>query len=212
MKRTISGLLTATLIVVMGCGRRQPQHDPPPIAVEGKELAKNPAAAAQQLQAALQEQADIFKEMENTKPVDPVHFEKLIPLLPDMIDGYTAEKATGSTIGGEGFKLTQVERDYRGEDKQIRIQIIDSGFHPTQFAGIKMASKFSTETTEGYDKGVTVDGDPGIEHFRKSDKDARLEVIVGKRYLVSISGRPLEAASLRTILGKIDRKKLADLK
>src|ERR1700687_1369975 len=63
--------------------------------------------------------------------VDPA---KLIPLLPEPLAGWTAEKAEGSSDDVGGFKITNVHRDYsKGEGPDAptaSIGILDSVANP----------------------------------------------------------------------------------
>ena len=52
--------------------------------------------------------------------INVVDYSKLLPLLPDPLAGWTADKPEGSTTDVGGFKLTNVHRDYRkGEGDKV---------------------------------------------------------------------------------------------
>ena len=68
------------------------------------------------------------------------------------------------------------------------------------------------ESTEGYEKGVTLDGNPGFEKWRKNGGDAELNVVVGKRFFVEIQGSGITPELVREVWGSVDRAKLAGLK
>ena len=44
---------------------------------------------------------------------EAVDYQKLLPILPEPLAGWTADKAEGSTEDVGGFKITNVHRDYR---------------------------------------------------------------------------------------------------
>jgi len=61
-------------------------------------------------------------------------------------------------------------------------------------------------------KGVTVDGNPGVEQYSENGMQGELLVLVGKRYVVKVASNRMPPEFLRTVYGTIDTKKLAALK
>ena len=206
-KSLIAG--AALLVLCAACGKKEQ-----PV-TEGKELSKNPIAALGQVQDAVKKATDAAKEAENQKPVDPVHFSKLIELLPAAPSGWTATgEPKGETASAMGFKISDAERDYsaKEEGKSVHVKIVDGAYNTMMYAGITMAAQFSRESTDGYEKGVTIAGNPGIEKWTKATKDAQLSILVGKRFLIEIHGNGVEPDTIKTFYGAIDTAKLAALK
>jgi hypothetical protein len=147
---------------------------------------------------------------------EPVHFSKLMPLLPDPVEGFIAEKAEGSTTATVGFKLTEVSRRYhKGKDAAeatVVVKLVDSTGNPGIAAAHAAMAQFSHETSEGYEKGFTLDGHPAIERYTNESKDGSLIVFVAGRYLVEITIQGLDSPTLQEWWKKIDVKKLTDLK
>jgi hypothetical protein len=194
------------LALVLSCGKKEKVS-------EGKELSKNPITALGQLTDAAQKAADTAKEMEEMKPVDPVSFGALIPLLPAAPAGWTAAgEARGETTQAMGVKVSEAERSFEKGDQHLRVKIVDGAYNPLIYAGVTMAAQFARESTEGYEKGVTLDGNPGIEKWNKADKRAELDVVVAKRFLVSIEAGPVEPDFVRSVYASLDKAKLAALK
>ena len=146
------------------------------------------------------------------KPVDPVSFNALLPLLPAAPAGFTAEEPRGETTAAMGFKISEAERRYTKGDESLHVKIVDGAYNSFIYAGVMMAAQFSHESTEGYEKGVTIDGNPGVEKWSKSDKRGELTVVVGKRFLVTIDASPVESGYVRSIYGSLDIARLAALK
>ncbi|PYS39545.1 MAG: hypothetical protein DMF71_15050, partial [Acidobacteria bacterium] len=44
---------------------------------------------------------------------EAIEYQKLLPILPEPLPGWTADKPEGSTEDVGGFKITNVHRDYR---------------------------------------------------------------------------------------------------
>jgi hypothetical protein len=148
--------------------------------------------------------------------IEPVHFSKLVPFLPDKVEGFVAEKPGGSTSSAVGFSLTEVSRTYhKGTDdaeEKVTVRITDGTGNQFFAAAHAAATQFSKETPEGYEKGFTVDGSPAVEKYTNESKEGTLTVLVAGRYLVEITVTRLESAVMQEWWKKIDAKKLAELK
>jgi hypothetical protein len=143
---------------------------------------------------------------------DVVHYSKLIPLLPEAPDGWTADNPEGQTVDF----LTNVHRDYKkGEGDNVpiaSISIIDSVANPESVASTAAAWKNPSETEEGYTKPVTIDGNPGFESYEKDQKHAALTILVAKRYFVQIELQNRDPKELQDWVKRVDLKKLAEIK
>jgi hypothetical protein len=148
---------------------------------------------------------------------DVVDYQKLIPILPEAPDGWTAEQAEGQTTDAAGgFKLTTVHRDYKKGDGDntptASISILDAAANPEYAAATTAAWKVNSETPEGYTKSVTIDGNAGFESYEKEQKHAALWVMIGKRYFLEIELQNLEPKELQEWIKRVDVKKLAEIK
>ena len=149
--------------------------------------------------------------------INVVDYTKLLPLLPEAPPGWSADKPEGSTTdAGGGFKLTNVHRDYRkGEGDNApttSISILDSAANPDYVEATTAAWSFSTSSTDGYSKSVTVDGNQGFETFENEGKHGTLWVMVAKRYFVQIETKDQDPAALQEWAKRVDLKKLAEIK
>ena len=205
LRPALSIALPIALLLAAGCSRKEK-------AGEGKELSKNPVTALSQITEAAKKASEAAKEASEMKPVDPVSFSALIPLLPAAPAAWTAEEPRGETSSGMGFKVSEAERRYTKGDQRLHVKIMDGAYNALIYAGVTMAAQFARESTEGYEKGVTLDGNPGVEKWSKDSKRGELSVIVGKRYLVTIEASPVEPDFVRTIYAGIDKARLAALK
>ena len=145
--------------------------------------------------------------------VDPA---KLMPILPEPPDGWTAENAEGSSDDVGGFKITNVHRDYRkGEAVDAptaSISILDSVANPDYVEATTGAWKQSSETPEGYSKPATIDGNAGFEAYDKDQKHASLWVMVAKRYFVEVELQNQDPKELQEWIKRVDLKRLAEIK
>jgi hypothetical protein len=147
---------------------------------------------------------------------DVVDFSKLLPLLPEALSGWTADKPDGSTSDVGGFKLTNVHRDYRkgeaADAPSVSISILDSVSNPDYVIATTAAWNLNSQTAEGYTKSVTIDGNPGFEAYEIEGKHASLWVMVAKRYFVQIELQKQDPKELQEWIKRVDLKKLAAIK
>ena len=147
---------------------------------------------------------------------EAVDYQKLLAILPESPSGWTADKPEGSTEDVGGFKITNVHRDYhKGEGEKapsVAISILDSVANPDYVSATTEAWKTNSDTSEGYAKSVTIDGNPGFETFEKDTNHAALWVMIANRYFVQIELQNQEPAELQEWIKRVDLKKLAAVK
>ena len=147
---------------------------------------------------------------------DAVDYQKLLPILPDSPQGWVADKPEGSTEDVGGFGITNVHRDYhKGEGDKAptaAISILDSVANPDYVNATTAAWNNNSETSEGYGKPVTIDGNPGFEAFEKESKHATLWVMIANRYFVQIELQNQDPKELQEWVKRVDLKKLAAIK
>jgi hypothetical protein len=145
-----------------------------------------------------------------------VDYKKLIPILPEPPEGWTADPAEGSTDEVGGFKITNVHRDYRkgqGDDvPTTAISVIDSVANPDYVNSTTASWNQTSDTAEGYSKALTIDGNPGFEAYENDQKHGTLWVLVAKRYFVEIELQKQDAKELQEWMKRVDLKKLAEIK
>jgi hypothetical protein len=147
---------------------------------------------------------------------EAVDYQKLLPILPEAREGWTADKAEGSTEDVGGFRITNVHRDYhKGEGEKApsaAISIFDSVANPDYVSATAAAWNSNSETSDGYGKSVTIDGNPGREDYDREQKHASLWVLIANRYFVQIELQNQEPGELQEWIKRVDLKKLAEIK
>src|SRR5467141_4327605 len=90
---------------------------------------------------------------------EAVDYQKLLPILPEPREGWTADKPEGSTEDVGGFRITNVHRDYhKGEGENVAttaISILDSVANPDYVSATTAAWKSNSDSSEGYAKSVS---------------------------------------------------------
>ncbi len=147
---------------------------------------------------------------------DVVDYAKLLPILPDPPQGWSADKPEGSTTDVGGFRITNVHRDYRkGDGDKVptaAISILDSAANPDYVAATTAAWNFKSETVEGYSKSITIEGNPGFEAYEIEGKHSTLWLMIAKRYFLQIELQNQDPKELQEWLKRVDLKKLAAIK
>ncbi len=144
------------------------------------------------------------------KTVEPVTFQALQGMLPE-VSGWTMEKPRGERMTAP-VPFSQSEARYTQGDARIEVKVVDSGFAPLLTApwSMMLAAGFSRESTEGYEKAVSVGGQPGFEKWNSESNDGELNILVNKRFLVTIEGdgisdtKPLHEFAGRMNFGAFD--------
>ena len=194
----------------------------------GEEIAKAGAAAASAAQqAAPGDQAakgmeDFAKAMQGMaaamggasggKVADPVSFRDLQAAFP-TVSGWTMDKPKGERMTAP-VAFSQTEARYKNGDQRIEVKIVDSAFNQILVApwAMFLAAGYEKETDDGYEKSTTVSGHPGFEKWNTTRKDGELNIVVAKRFLVSVEGDQLnDVKDLHDFAAKVDFSKLAAL-
>jgi len=194
----------------------------------GEEMAKAGAAAANAAQqAAPGDQAargmeDFAKAMQGMaaamgganggKPADPVSFRELQTAFP-AVSGWTMDKPKGERMTAP-VAFSQTEARYKNGDQEIEVKIVDSAFNQILVApwAMFLTAGYEKETDDGYEKSTTVSGNPGFEKWNTTRKEGELNIVVAKRFLVSVEGDKLtDVKQLHDFAAKVDFNKLAAL-
>lgn len=149
------------------------------------EGANDMAKAMQGMAAALSGEAD-------GKKVDPVPFQTLQAQLP-KVSGWEMEEPEGERMTMP-VPFSQVETKYTKGDARIEVKIVDTGFAQMLVApwSMMLASGYSRESSSGYEKATSVAGNPAIEKWNKNSKNGELDVLVGKRFMVTLEGNDID--------------------
>lgn len=199
-------LATVLAIAVASCGKSEEQKKAEQAAEDLKKAAESLGAAAAQTgqAAATQGMADAAKAMQGVaaalggatgpggKPVEPVAFQTLQAHLP-KVSGWEMEEPEGERMTSP-FPFSQIEARYRKGEARIDAKIVDTGFAQMLIApwSMMLAAGYSKESSRGYEKATTVSGHPAIEKWSKDSKNGELDVLVGKRFMVTIEGRDVD--------------------
>jgi hypothetical protein len=209
------GLVAVLVVGVVACGGSKPAQEVTQ-AQTAQQAQKDAAPGVAEVAKGFEAMVMGAKEMEalsNLPPVDPVSFKVFEPLFPEF-SGW--EKGTP-----EGEKMTapiaisQSQLDYRKGDARINAKIVDSGNNRMFMAPFMMylTAGYERETSRGYEKAITFGDYPAWEQWDSQGKGGQLNILVNKRFLVTLEGNDIENTKvLHDLAGKIDLAKLAQMK
>ncbi|MCC7035555.1 MAG: hypothetical protein IT179_22270 [Acidobacteria bacterium] len=222
MQKLFTVGVAVALVASVACGKSEAERQAEQAAAEAQKAAD---AATKAAEAAGQ---DVAKGMEefgkamaglagamggDGKTVEPVSFQALQGTLP-QVAGWEMGKPEGERMTAP-FPFSSTEATYTKGDASLEVKVVDSGFAQMLIApwSMMLASGYSRETSDGYEKAVTVNGQPGFEKWDSSSKSGELNVLVDKRFLVTVEGRDLsDTKVLHEMAGKMDFGKFAALK
>jgi hypothetical protein len=220
--------IAIALVASMACGKPEAEKQAEEAAKQAEKAAEAMQKAAEAggsaaAQGAAQGMEAFAKAMQaaaaaagtgsDGKPADPVSFRELETVLPS-VSGWQMEKPRGERMTMP-VPFSQTEATYTNGDAQIEVKIIDSAFSQLLVApwAMFLSAGYEKETSDGYEKSVNVGGNPGFERWNSDDKDGELNLVVAKRFLITIDGNDIaDPKVLHEFASKLDAGKLATLK
>lgn len=214
MKRFMAGVLMAAVLTV-GCGKSEEEKQAEEAA---EQTAQSAEAAAAEATKGLEAMAKGLEQLASggtgdQKAAEPVKLQDLLATLP-QIEGWEQQKPQGERMTSP-FPSANAEARYTRGEASIDVEIVDSAFNQLLLAPISMflTSGYSKESTTGYERSTTVNGQPGWEKWDSENKTGELNALVAKRFLVTIEGDNIENVQvLQDAASKMDFNRLASLK
>ena len=145
--------------------------------------------------------------------VEPISMDALKATLPEVAGWKMDEPRTERMTSPIAY--SEAETQYSQGEVEIDVKVVDTGYAQMLVApwAMFLASGYSRESSDGYEKSVTVAGQPGFERWNKNRKRGELNLFVGKRFLVSLEGDELaDTKILHDLVSKMDLAKIAALK
>ena len=213
-------------IVAAACGQSETEKQAEAVAKAAEETkkaaeqvadatAKQGAEASNDMAKAMQDMAAAFTggKTADGKKIEPIAFQSLQTHLP-KVSGWEMDEPEGQRMTMP-VAFSQVETEYRKGDSRIELTIVDTGFAQLLIApwSMMLASGYSNETSDGYQKAVSVGGHPAFEEWRSREKDGTLNVLVAKRYMITIDGHDVaDMKELHQFASAMDLGAIANLK
>jgi hypothetical protein len=144
---------------------------------------------------------------------DAVDFRKLKELMPAELNGAKRTDCSGEKNKIGEMSMSHVTAKFKNGDAddapRIEVQVID-------YSNVQMAQgmtiEIDKESDNGFEKTVKVAGNPGFETWKKDAKHGEVNLLVGKRYIVSVQTDNVPAEQVIKIVEALPLDKLAALK
>ena len=220
------GMVGLALLLTVACGKSEEEKAAEKAAEETREAAEALKKAAESAggAAATQGLQDFAKAMEGVagamagktpdgKPVEPVSFQELQAALP-QVSGWERGTPTGERMTSP-VPFSEADADYTMGDASISVKVVDSAFSQMLIApwAMFLTAGYERQTGEGYEKSVNIGGNPGFERYNNASKSGELNVVVAKRFLVTVEGDNIgDTKVLHDFVSKMDTAKLEALK
>jgi hypothetical protein len=189
------------------------------------EFAKKMEEAAKKMEAA-EKSGDPKKQMEAAmgalgtalsggKGVEPVQIDVLKPFAPEKFAGLERTDMRSDRSGVAGLMATKIEARYGTGDKQVELEIVDTGGAAglTGLAGWAALGTTSESETSDRVERMRREGNRLVrEEVSKRGGTNTYSVILADRFVVSAEGQGVDIATLKGAVGSLDLGKLEALK
>ena len=199
MKRIISVLLACTILMA-ACNNKKPKETTIFTSPDGKEkLTIDP----RQMQDAAQEMEKQKTELEK---LTPLTLDQLKALIPENLMGAKRTNYTASATMGAGLARGEYELN---DSTRISLNIYDcagsagAGIYSMQYLGM---FNMQQESDEEYTKTIDFNGGKAFEHCNKVSNDCTLSYFSGGRFMVTLEGDHVGAATLKQAAGELNIK------
>jgi len=212
MNKIIPILLLSAIFFLSGCGK------------EGDNQSNNDQQSESDEKSGIKSVDDFVdnmkeaqKNMEAGKKYEVVDFRELKAILPESIGDLKRTNAEGEKSGVMGFTVSKADANYNTEDnsQSIDIEITDlSG--ATGVAGMAAwgwaMTDIDKESETGYEKTIKYKGYKAYEKYDNQGQYGSIEVLVSKRFMVSVNGNNVPMEIIKSAIDEIDINKLETMK
>lgn len=134
--------------------------------------------------------------------------DSLAQLLPEPLDGWTAEDAESASVGAAMFGggLT-AQREYRKDNSQVEIQIVTDS--PMLQGMMAMFTNPMFAASSG-GKMTKINKQKAIVKYDNDRQEGEVQIMVKNRYMVTVSGNKVSQDELEAYVAAIYFDKFAD--
>jgi hypothetical protein len=149
---------------------------------------------------------------------DSVDFRKLKEVMPAELAGMKRTECSGEKTKAGTMSISQATAQFKKGDADdaphAEVQIIDySSLEMAQgLSAAWTAIEIDKESDTGFEKTIKVAGNPGFETWTKEGKHAQVQLLVGKRFIVSVQTYNIPAEQVLKTIESLPLDKIAALK
>jgi hypothetical protein len=210
-------VIGVSVTLATACGKSQEEIATEKAAQETREAAEalQKAAESDSVAGTAQGPQEFARAMEGMagQSVAPVSFRTLQTALPEL-SAWERSTPTGEQMTAP-VAFSEAEAHYMRGDASVTIKIVDSAFSQMLVApwAMFLSAGYEREGSAGYERAVIVGGNPGFERWNKDSRTGELNIVIGKRYLLSVEGTNIDDTKiLHEFASRIDADTLSSLK
>jgi hypothetical protein len=143
----------------------------------------------------------------NASEVEPLGVERLAAYLPQRLAGLARSGGGGGRNEETGFPITTASATYAGADGrslELRISDLAGPKGIAAYAAWALLGDQDNSGDEGYERARIVGARRYYEQWDRTAARGEQAVLLGSRFVVSVSGNPEDAATLTAALNEVD--------
>ncbi len=169
----------------------------------------NAGAAAASAQAASAALAAMAGGNAGARALPP---DELKPYLPESLAGMQRSSFNSSRNAAMGMEVSTVTGRYGEGDRLLEVEIVDMAGAPNflalaGMAGMEMENESDTQVEKSYRR----DGNWMHETWQRDGSSSEVQMSVGDRFMVKLSGTGVDIETLKQSMGEIDLARLASV-
>lgn len=142
-----------------------------------------------------------------------MYFKALQPFLPAAVPGFQKVRDEGSTGKYGDVSVSEAERVFAHENEEIAVRIIDSTTVSKLAESITAAAQAAKQQPKDVAVPLTLPSAVGYLRFDAAEEKAEANLLVGNRFIVSVSSRGLkDGTQVRRIVESLDSERLSKLR
>lgn len=136
------------------------------------------------------------------KPGDALSIEQIKAFLPETLAGLPRVRSSAERNAALGFEVTEASAEYSdGAGRNLRLEVNDTGgvkglLALASWAGVEQ----EREWDGGYERDYLVEGNRVHERWDQASSSGEYGVVVGKRFMVELSGQAASMTELKAAL------------
>jgi hypothetical protein len=154
-----------------------------------------------------------------TQKVESIDFRKLKEWLPAELNGIKRKEAGGEKNRIGDITVSTARATFqKGEDEnspRIEIEVVDYGGVKDMAQGLAAAwtaADVDRESDNGYERTIKLKNQPAMETWDNQSKHGQVQVLAGKRYIVTLQTDNIPAEQIKKIAESLALDKLAEMK
>lgn len=142
-----------------------------------------------------------------------VHFSELERFLPSSLAGFRTVREDASTGKYGDVSVSEAERVFAQEDRELSVRIVDTTLKGKLAQAIQSLAEQPATSASELTSLLRLDDAVGYVRYEPSEGKAEANLLVGNRFIVSVTSRGLQGSSeVRRVATSLDLAGLSRLR